>query len=89
MSAEEAVTSASSASRSMVDHFASVADRYEATESFLDWMTTEYGIRLDYDFCDKDKPAPLDVKKLLDEFFNIDRRQLEAERRQLLRGVNE
>ena len=61
----------------MLDQWAHVADQYTSVIDFLDWIESEYGIRLDYDYVDKDKPAPLSHRELADQFFDVDRKKLE------------
>lgn len=68
----------------MLAHWADVAQDHATVLAFLEWLETEYGIGLDYDNVSSDKPAPLDRSKLVDEFFGVDRAQLEADRRALL-----
>jgi len=72
------------ADRNQLEHWRSVHGKYIAVMEFLFWIESEYGIRLDYDGVSPEKPAPLELSKLLDEFFEVDQARLDRERRELL-----
>lgn len=76
-----------SKSRSAIEHWATVSEQHSSVMQFVEWLNSRYGIELDYSFCDEDNPAPLELRRLADEFFEVDPKQLEAERRQLIRDM--
>ena len=69
-----------------LSHWDAVCHGHEAVTSFLEWLYDRYWIELDYEHS---KPGtPLDLRKLIDEFFEVDRRALEEDRRALLDAIN-
>lgn len=68
--------------RKHLNHWAQVHPQYTLIEEFLTWAHDRY--RLDFDFEHARYGTPLDVCKILDKFFKVDRKQLEEERRALL-----
>ena len=70
-------------------HWEEVGDKNVACLEFLQWLEDEYRIRLDFDYCDPDNPAPISHQALVDEFFEVDRKGIEKERRELLRSMRE
>jgi hypothetical protein len=70
--------------RKMVSHWSHVSGMYMRTAAFLAWIEREYDIRLDYSQCTPERRALLDCNKLLDEFFQVDRKLLEQGRREWL-----
>ncbi len=75
------------ADRNHLEHWRSVHGKYIAVTEFLSWLESEYRIRLDYDDVNPEKPAPLELSKLLDEFFEVDQAGLERVRRELLEEI--
>lgn len=72
------------ADRDQIENWAQVRDKHTAVLEFVSWLEGHYGIRLDYDGVSPERPAPLQISKLVDEFFEVDQARLEQERRQLL-----
>jgi hypothetical protein len=72
--------------RSMLDHWESVSDTYSKLMEFLEWLESK-DIHLDTDLVDQDEFPRLDDLKhsaLIDRYLQVDRRQLDNERRELL-----
>lgn len=69
--------------RSHLNHWEEVSDKHTAALEFIDWLQSEYGVSLDFD-CAR-KGTPLDLRRLADEHFEVDRVGLERERRELLK----
>ncbi len=68
----------------MVMRWDDVHHQYKSILEFIDWLQEKYDIRLDFDYCSNENPAPLEITKLVDEFLEVDQRLLEVGRRQLL-----
>lgn len=71
-----------------LDHYANVKDSEATLIEFLEWLET-HDVELDFD-CSESFPV-LDSRKpdrLIDSFLNIDRKQLDVERREMLDGIN-
>ncbi len=67
---------------SQLEHWAAVVDKVTAVEEFISWLWTEKKIELDWS-----RAVPgtsLDQKKLIYEFFEVDAKKLDDERRALL-----
>lgn len=59
-------------------HWDEVRYRHIAVTEFIAWLEAEYS--LSFDFERAKSGTPLEIKRLVDEFFEVDRGQLEAER---------
>lgn len=59
----------------MCEKVASVSDESQAIGDFLDWLRTVHGT----------VQLPTSIQRLLEQYYEIDPEQLEAERRYLLR----
>lgn len=75
------------ADREILNRWAENRHHHGVIIEFLNWVESKHSIRLEYDPYSTNNPAPLDRQKLVDEFFEIDREQLEAERRETLREL--
>ena len=75
-----------SVKRDMLDHWVAVSDRYTAVEEFLVWCSATYS--LDFDFVRADRGTPR-LRRLLDEFFEVDQRKLDQQRSELMRMAQE
>jgi len=53
-----------------------------AVEEFLAWCENEHGLGFDYDHATSG--TPLEIRQMLDSFFNVNRERLEQQRRVLL-----
>ena len=65
-----------------LEHWARVGDRVVAVGEFLEWLQTKYGVVLDWTYASEG--TPLDIGKLIDEYFDVDRAKLDRQRRKLL-----
>jgi hypothetical protein len=70
-------------SRSHLNHWANVLDHYRGAEEFISFLN-QHHIFLDFDRVPADKPMPLDLRRLLDMCFDINRPKLEEERQALI-----
>ena len=70
---------------SMLTKWSEVASEHAAVQAFLEWAFNEHG--LDFDFERAKAGTPLDIRRLIDQFFEIDRTQLDRERRELLKSA--
>jgi len=67
---------------SQLARWAEVVDKVTAVEGFLEWLWREKGVELSWDRATE--AAALDQKKLVYEYFEVDARLLDDERRALL-----
>lgn len=56
--------------------------RRQAAFDFVAWLQDKYGVQLDWSYATPG--TPLDINKLLDEYFEIDRVHLDKLRRKAL-----
>lgn len=71
------------AQQAMLDRWAEVAAEYAAIEEFVEWAG---GLGAEYPLPSENK-APKSARSLLDEYFGINRQDLEDARRALLQEV--
>ena len=70
---------------SALKQWENVLARHTAITEFVEWLSVEYSLVLDYRYA---KPGtPLAISRLIDEFLAVDRQQLEKERRELLEAM--
>lgn len=69
--------------RSHIDHWAKVVDHYSGAEEFIAYLNSR-GVFLDFAHVPKDAPVSLDLRTLLDQCFEVDRKGLDDDRVALL-----
>lgn len=73
-----------------LNHWAEIHKDHSVVMEFLQWMES-LGILLDFEYADTSEFPTLDSHKfesLADKFFEVDRRELDKERRELLDSIN-
>lgn len=65
-----------------MQHWAMVQKAWNGASDFISWMFTTYGIDLDWDHANPG--TPLELRRLLNEFFEVDEVALDNERRDML-----
>ena len=63
-----------------------VQEKHTSTYNFLKWASEKYGLNFDYEHAKAG--VPVDLIKLVDEFYDVDRTLLEAERAAVIAGLN-
>ena len=81
-----ATVNAKPVARDALDHWAGVHREYSRVEEFIDWLHATHGVQLDWDYAKKGTPLSLTI--LLDQFFEVDRKRLEQQRRALLASIS-
>lgn len=66
---------------SQIQHWSRISGHHADVLGFIEYLE-RFGIKLDFDYAKKG--TPIDLTKLVDMYFEVDRAQLEKERRELL-----
>ena len=73
--------------RNHLAHWAEIGDSWEAISGFLDHIAQKYDLHLDFDRAKRG--TPLEVRKLIDEYLDVNRPLLDKARRDVLDSIRE